>query len=556
MIADAGFRLSVMATAGLLAWANPLARRLRGVGGGRMPGWLAESLGISLAAQAATLPDVLATFGRLSLVSPAVNLAVVPLVPAAMLGGVVAMLAGAASLLGAPPLVATLAGLPGWIVLHVIVAIVRFARRRPVRRGDAAAGRRGGRCGRGRRRDPRRPGRRPRAPAPPPGTRAGVDASQPGRRPRARTPPLIGRSQRIGLAAAALVVAIVGPALGDAIQRDDAAHRPRRRAGRRDPARDADRRPDAGRRRPRPRSGPAGAGRADPAVGPAARHRGAHAPARGPRRGPGADPRALPRRTGLRARHARARPRMGGLGRGPPRRTAAWPPRDRRADPPRRGPAVGPVAGPGRRAARAARHRHGDQQRLGRVPGRGERPPLPADGRRRAGHRPDAARPRAPARRPGQDRPPRQRHGVDAGVRRRRPPASRDRLGRRRQPVRPPGAIDARPVPRERRARLPDGPGRLGRGGPPRRRPRRERVRAERGPRTATRASSASARPIADARNAAFLCAIPIPAGSPAWVAPGRARPRRRHPRRRPECAARRDWATAWAAPIGYDPVA
>ena len=52
-----------------------------------MPGWLAESLGISLAAQAATLPDVLATFGRLSLVSPAVNLAVVPLVPAAMLAG-------------------------------------------------------------------------------------------------------------------------------------------------------------------------------------------------------------------------------------------------------------------------------------------------------------------------------------------------------------------------------------------------------------------------------------------------------------------------------------
>ena len=76
----------------------------------------------------------------------------------------------------------------------------------------------------------------------------------------------------------------------------------------------------------------------------------------------------------------------------------------------------------------------------------------------------------------------------------------------------------------ERRAGPPDGPGRLGRGGPPRRRPRRERVRAERGPRTATaRASSASARPIADPRNAAFLCAIPIPVGSPAWVGPGTA---------------------------------
>ena len=327
-------------------------------------------------------------------------------------------------------------------------------RRRPVRRGHAAAGRRGGRCGRGRRRDPRRPGRRPRAPAPPPGTRAGVERASPAGGARRRTPPLIGRSHRIGLAATALAVAIVGAGARRRDPAGDAPHRPRRRAGRRDPARDADRRPDAGRRWPRPRSGPAGAGLAHPAVGPAARHRGADAPARGSRRGPGADPRALPRRTGVRARHARARPRMGGLGRGPPRRTAAWPPRDRRADPPRRGPAVGPVAGPGRRAARAARHRHGHQQRLGRVPGRGERPPLPADGGRRAGHRPDAARPRAPARRPGQDRPPRQRHGVDPGIRRRRPPASRDRLGRRRQPVRPPGAIDAGPVPRRRRAGL------------------------------------------------------------------------------------------------------
>ena len=92
-----------------------------------MPGWLAEGLGISLAAQAATLPDVLATFGRLSLVSPAVNLAVVPLVPVAMAGGVAALLAGGLVAVGAPPLVGVIAGLPGWLVLHVIVALVRIA---------------------------------------------------------------------------------------------------------------------------------------------------------------------------------------------------------------------------------------------------------------------------------------------------------------------------------------------------------------------------------------------------------------------------------------------
>ncbi len=127
MIGDAGFRLSVMATAGLLAWASPLGAWIGRLGGGRVPGWLAESLGISLAAQAATLPDVIATFGRLSLVSPAVNLAVVPLVPVAMAGGVAAMLAGVLVALGAPPFAGMVAGLPGWLVLHVIVALVRVA---------------------------------------------------------------------------------------------------------------------------------------------------------------------------------------------------------------------------------------------------------------------------------------------------------------------------------------------------------------------------------------------------------------------------------------------
>ena len=127
LIGDAGFRLSVMATAGLLAWATPLGEWLGRLGGSRLPGWLAESLGISLAAQAATLPDVLATFGRLSLISPAVNLLVVPLVPVAMAGGLVAMVAGGIVMAGAPAAVGILAGLPGWLVLHLIVAIVRTA---------------------------------------------------------------------------------------------------------------------------------------------------------------------------------------------------------------------------------------------------------------------------------------------------------------------------------------------------------------------------------------------------------------------------------------------
>jgi competence protein ComEC len=127
MIGDAGFRLSVAATAGLLAWATPLGSWIGGLAGGHMPGWLAEGLGISLAAQAATLPDVLVTFGRLSLVAPAVNLAVVPLVPAAMGAGVLAMAGGVLAMLGLPGALATILGLPAWLLLHVIVTVVRIA---------------------------------------------------------------------------------------------------------------------------------------------------------------------------------------------------------------------------------------------------------------------------------------------------------------------------------------------------------------------------------------------------------------------------------------------
>ena len=325
-----------------------------------MPGWLAESLGISLAAQAATLPDVLATFGRLSLVSPVVNLAVVPLVPAAMLGGVVAMLGGArepARRAAAGRHARGPAGLDR-APRHRGDRPVRG--RRPVRRGHAAAGRRGGRCGRGRRRDPRRPGRRPRG--------SGA-AARHARRRSTRASPAGGsddgrrrssdEATRIGLAAAALVVAIVGRwrsatrssgttrltvldvGQGDAILLETRTGARMLVDGGPDPDRvllalDArippwDRRLDIVVLTHPHEDHVAGLARI------LERYRVGRVYEPG-MHGPG--------------------PRLGGLGRGPPRRTAARPPRDRRAAPPRRGPAVGPVAGPGRRAARAARHRH------------------------------------------------------------------------------------------------------------------------------------------------------------------------------------------------------
>ena len=78
-----------------------------------LPELARETLGVSLAAQLATLPLVLLHFGRLSLISPLANLLVAPVVPLAMLGAAIGVVAGPllslpwASLLMAPLLVAS-----------------------------------------------------------------------------------------------------------------------------------------------------------------------------------------------------------------------------------------------------------------------------------------------------------------------------------------------------------------------------------------------------------------------------------------------------------------
>jgi competence protein ComEC len=125
LVSDAGFQLSSLATAGILAWATPLGGWLSAAARGRLPGWLTECLAVSLAAQAATLPVVLVTFGRLAIISPIVNLAVVPLVAPAMAASAVALLGGVATMLGGPAILATLLGLPAWFLLSVMVGLVQ-----------------------------------------------------------------------------------------------------------------------------------------------------------------------------------------------------------------------------------------------------------------------------------------------------------------------------------------------------------------------------------------------------------------------------------------------
>lgn len=132
LVAEAGFQLSTVATAGLLIWGTTFTARLAGPAPGRLRRALADVLGVSLAAQLATLPLVLIAFGRLSIVSPAVNLLVVPLVAPAMAAGAVAFVAGWLVTLGAPTVVGTVAGLPAWGILAAIVTVVRLAAALPL----------------------------------------------------------------------------------------------------------------------------------------------------------------------------------------------------------------------------------------------------------------------------------------------------------------------------------------------------------------------------------------------------------------------------------------
>ena len=127
LIEDAGFQLSSLATAGLIAWATPITERLDRGTGGHLPRWLSESLGVSLAAQAATLPIVLASFGRLALIAPLVNLLVVPLVAPAMAAGLLAMAGGAFVAIGLPDAIGTILAAPGWVALRLIIGIVDVA---------------------------------------------------------------------------------------------------------------------------------------------------------------------------------------------------------------------------------------------------------------------------------------------------------------------------------------------------------------------------------------------------------------------------------------------
>jgi competence protein ComEC len=87
---SAGLHLSAAATAGLLLWARPLARRL-----GRLPSWIALGLAATIAAQVAVTPLVGGLFGNLSIAAPVANVLALPAIPPATVLGLCAAIAGA-----------------------------------------------------------------------------------------------------------------------------------------------------------------------------------------------------------------------------------------------------------------------------------------------------------------------------------------------------------------------------------------------------------------------------------------------------------------------------
>ncbi len=128
---DVGLQLSSLATAGLILFVPTFTRGLQhgllriGIAPARLPGAVRsvveDGLVVTVAATVMTLPLIVYYFGRLSLVSLATNLLIVPVQPLVMLGGSAGVLAGMAGL-----------DLPGqvmlwapWVGLVWTVAVVR-----------------------------------------------------------------------------------------------------------------------------------------------------------------------------------------------------------------------------------------------------------------------------------------------------------------------------------------------------------------------------------------------------------------------------------------------
>jgi competence protein ComEC len=87
LLGDIGFQLSMLSTGGLMLFDPLIASRLKWI----PAPMIRTALSSTLAATIATLPLTVFTFGSISLVAPIANLLILPLIPWAMLTGLVAV---------------------------------------------------------------------------------------------------------------------------------------------------------------------------------------------------------------------------------------------------------------------------------------------------------------------------------------------------------------------------------------------------------------------------------------------------------------------------------
>lgn len=126
---DIGFQLSFAAVLGMSLLTTPFNRRFQRwmtgafgeSSGKRIAGILAEPLVVTFVAQLSTLPIILFYFGRLSIVSPLVNLLIIPAQPLVLILGALATLL---SFIYAP--LGSLFYQAGWLFLTWTVEIVRY----------------------------------------------------------------------------------------------------------------------------------------------------------------------------------------------------------------------------------------------------------------------------------------------------------------------------------------------------------------------------------------------------------------------------------------------
>lgn len=125
LVTSVGFWMSVAASAGIVCWSRTVAATLERVAA--LPAWLAGLIGVTVAAQVAVAPLVLAVGGPMPLASLWTNVLAEPVVFVVTVGGPVAAVAHwlipAASVPVAAPL---------WCAARVLTEIAGFASRHPV----------------------------------------------------------------------------------------------------------------------------------------------------------------------------------------------------------------------------------------------------------------------------------------------------------------------------------------------------------------------------------------------------------------------------------------